>query len=132
MASTNTTINVIKLSALPSLGAAFEGGNFAGVTTRADGTHCAVVCLPTPGKKMTWQEASTWAAEQGGELPTRTVSAMLHASMKSAFDPYGIWTSETYSRTEMWIFAMLYGQLKYAARTDKVSVAAVRLIPLAE
>ena len=75
--TTKTVIEPIVLSTLPALGADFSGGTFAGITTRADGTHCAVVLLPGKGEGLTWTKAKTWAKKQGGELPTRPVAAML-------------------------------------------------------
>lgn len=62
---------------LPALGAPLEGGVFAGLTTQPDGTHCAVVLLPAKGTDLNWEAAKAWAAEQGGELPSRPVAALL-------------------------------------------------------
>lgn len=34
-------------------------------------THYAIVGLPGEGRDLNWSDAKAWAAEQGGELPSR-------------------------------------------------------------
>jgi len=46
IAAPAATLTTIALAALPPLGADLGGGKFAGLTTRKDGTHAAVVLLP--------------------------------------------------------------------------------------
>jgi hypothetical protein len=66
----------MKLQDLPKLGEQLDGGIFAGIITNPDGTHCAIVRLPSGGRNLNWSDAKAWAAEQGGELPSRPVQTL--------------------------------------------------------
>jgi hypothetical protein len=72
----------MSITDLPALGQPLDGGTFAGLTTKPDGTHCAVVLLPGVGTDLTWTKAKAWAKKQGGELPSRPVAALLFANCK--------------------------------------------------
>lgn len=106
----------ITLASLPALGAALEGGTFAGLTTRKDGTHCAVVLLPEQGTDLTWKKAMNWAKKIDAELPTRPVAALLFANVKDKLQPRWHWTSEEDDASYAW--------------RHEGSAVAVRLIPL--
>ena len=85
------------LQLLPSLGAAFEGGIFCGLTTKPDGTHHAVVLLPdAPSERLKRADAMAWAEAlgNGAQLPTRPVAALLFANAKPQFEEAWHWTSE--------------------------------------
>ncbi len=85
----------MKLTDLPALGAALAAGIFAGITTKPDGTHHAVVLLADkPDQRLPWQHAMEWAAGLQAELPTRPVAAMLFANLKPQFEEAWHWTSE--------------------------------------
>jgi hypothetical protein len=84
----------LKLSQLPALKAPLLNGIFAGLTTKPNGTHCAVVLLPEHGPEITWDKAVAWATEQGGELPSRPVAALLFANVKDQLKRGWHWTSE--------------------------------------
>ena len=94
---------------LPALGEPLDGGIFAGVITRTDGAHCAVVRLPENGTKLTWKKAITWATKQGGELPTRPVAALLFANVKASMPSGWHWTSEEFDASSAWICGFGYG-----------------------
>lgn len=64
----------MKFKELPKLGGQLDGG----LTTAPDGTQYAVVPLPGEGRDLNWSEAKAWATEQGGELPSRSVTAVKH------------------------------------------------------
>ena len=86
----------IALATLPALGAEYDGGLFAGLITRKDGTHVAVILLPAKTEEcLTWDAATAWAAEAGGELPTRPIAALLYANAKGQFTPDWYWTADT-------------------------------------
>ena len=86
----------IKFATLPALGQELAGGRFTGIITTTDGAHCAVVLLPGYAEGVTWERAKAWAAEQGGELPTRPVAALLYALSKPALQPHWHWISDEY------------------------------------
>jgi len=118
------------LSTLPALGAALHGGIFAGLTTRKDGTHCAVVLLPDQGTDLTWKKACNWAQKLEAELPSRPVAALLFANVKDQLRPKWHWTSEGYDASFAWGCNFNYGaQFSYHKSYEGAAVA-VRLIPL--
>jgi len=126
-----TTLTSISLNALPAIGADLDSGTFAGLTTRKDGTHCAVVLLPTkPTKILAWKPAMTWAKKQDGELPTRPVAALLFANVKDKLEPTWHWTSDEDDASYAWFCYFYDGFQNYNRKSYEGSVVAVRLIPL--
>ncbi len=128
--ATQTVIASVVLSALPSLGSNFKGGTFAGITTRADGSHCAVVLLPGTAEDLTWEAAKAWAAEQGGELPTRPVAALLFANVQPELSPEWHWTADEYTASYAWDCGFHDGLQTFTHKDDDLAAVAVRLIPL--
>jgi hypothetical protein len=120
----------ISLSTLPALGTALHGGIFAGLTTRKDGSHCAVVLLPDQGHALTWKKAGNWAQKLEAELPSRPVAALLFANVKDQLRTAWHWTGESYDASYAWSCDFIYGlQLNYR-KSSEGSAVAVRLIPL--
>jgi len=115
---------------LPALGAPLDGGIFAGIITRPDGTHCAVVRLPENGTGLTWKKALAWAAKQGGELPTRPVAAMLFGNVKATLPSGWHWTSEEFDASCAWYCYFNHGYQFHDDKSSQGSAVAVRLIPL--
>jgi hypothetical protein len=120
----------MKLNELPSLGKPLDGGTFAGLTTRADGTHCAVVLLPGLGENLTWAKAKAWAKKAGGELPTRPVAALLFANVKPALTPRWHWTADEYDASFAWYCNFYDGHQDNDLKSYDGCAVAVRLIPL--
>jgi len=117
---------------LPAIGAPLEAGSFAGLTTQPDGTHCAVVLLPAQGTDLNWEAAMAWASEQGGELPSRPVAALLFANAKAQLRPRWHWTNETHEddASYAWHCYFYYGLQHYYRKSYDGSAVAVRLIHL--
>ena len=122
----------MKFSTLPALGTDFEGGIFAGITTRADGTHCAVVRLPGTAEGLTWEAAKAWAKEQGGELPTRPVASLLFANVQPALSPEWHWAADEYNASYAWICHFYSGRFNDSRKSSEGLAVAVRLIPLVD
>ena len=122
--------STISLASLPAIGAALDGGIFAGLTTKPDSTHCAVVLLPGGGTDLTWKKAKTWAEEQGGELPSRPVAALLFANVKASLQLGWHWTSEQFDASHAWGCFFIYGTQLYGRKSYGGSAVAVRQIPL--
>lgn len=118
----------MNLASLPALGQPFEGGTFAGLTTRKDGTHCAVVLLPGRKEDINWKDAKAWAAEQGGELPTRPVAALLYANAKDQLQPYWHWTADEEGASYAWGCLFYYGNQGTSHKSYEGSVVAVRRV----
>lgn len=127
-----TENQTIKFTTLPALGEELAGGRFAGITTAAGGVHCAVVLLPAHADGLTWERAKAWAAEQGGELPTRPVAALLYALSKPALQERWHWTSEAYEfdASYAWYCNFLSGYQNLDLKSYECCAVAVRLIPV--
>jgi hypothetical protein len=119
---------------LPKIGAAWpgvEGSAYAGVTTDAKGKLFALVLLADkPAGELDWQAAKAWAAEVGGELPTRPVAALLFANAKDQFEEEWHWTSEEFSASCAWSCYFDNGSQSRTHTTYEGCARAVRLIPL--
>ena len=122
--------STINLASLPAIGADLEGGTFAGLTTKPDGTHCAVVLLPEAGTDLTWTKAKAWAKKQGGELPSRPVAALLFANVKASLQPRWHWTSDEYDASFAWHCNFLDGYQDGTRKSYEGGAVAVRQIPL--
>ena len=119
------------IALLPAVGAAYEGGLFAGLTTDKEGRHFAVALLPDkPEKLLPWKKAMEWAASVNGMLPTRPVAALLFANAKDQFEPDWHWTSEAFDGSCAWFqYFFSGGQYNYH-KSYEGSARAVRLIQL--
>jgi hypothetical protein len=127
---TNAPTTTLTLSSLPTLGAPLDGGTFAGLTTKKDGAHCAVVLLPEQAEGLTWKKAMNWAAKQGGELPSRPVAALLFANSKSQLKPTWHWTSDEDDASYAWVCLFYNGIQIHDRKSYEGSAVAVRLIHL--
>lgn len=124
------TTQTLSFTTLPAIGSALEGGTFAGLTTRKDGTHCAVVLLSDKGTDLTWKKAVNWAEKLDSELPTRPVAALLFANVKDQLEPRWHWTSEPDGASYAWLCYFLYGFQDTGHKSYGGCAVAVRLIPL--
>ena len=125
-----TIIASISLAALPAVGTDLEGGTFDGLTTTKEGTHCAVVLLPGTAEELTWEAAKAWAAEQGGERPTRTVASLLFANVQPALSPEWHWTADEYGASSAWGCGFYGGSQGSYHKGNELAAVAVRLIPI--
>lgn len=125
----------LALAALPALGAPLAGGTFAGVITQKDGQHVAVVLLPAQAEDIAWQAAMDWATEQGGQLPTRPMAALLFANVKPQLRERWHWTNETLDlgaddASYAWYCTFSYGYQDDTRKSNEGCAVAVRCIPL--
>ena len=123
-------MKTIDLASLPPIGKSLDGGTFAGLTTKPDGTHCAVVLLPGTGTDLTWTKAKTWAEEQGGELPSRPVAALLFANVKASLQLGWHWTSEEFDASYAWGCGFTSGNQIINRKSFEGSAVAVRYIKI--
>jgi len=120
----------IAFSALPDLGDTLDAGTFAGIITRHDGSHHAVVLLPEKASDLTWQAAMDWAAAQDAQLPSRPVASLLFANLSDKLDGEWHWTSEQSGASYAWYCGFDVGDVDYHRKSYEGSAVAVRLIPL--
>lgn len=80
--------------ALPELAA----GEFnSGLILKEDGTpDYWLIGLPGELESATWQQATDWAKEQGGDLPNRCELNLLRANARSQFKDDWYWSNEAY------------------------------------
>ena len=121
---------MLTIATLPALGESLENGTFAGITTKPDGTHHAVVLLPDHGTQLTWKKAMNWAKKLEAELPTRPVAALLFANVKAKLQPGWHWTSEEDDASYAWFCGFTDGYQGLSHKGSEGSAVAVRLIPL--
>jgi hypothetical protein len=120
----------MKFKDLPKLGEKLDGGIFAGLTTRKDGTHHAVVLLPSKCRNLNWGDAKAWAAKQGGELPSRSVAALLFANVKDQLRPGEHWMSDEDGSHYAWYYDFGCDFQNDRRKSYTYSAVAVRLIAL--
>lgn len=126
-------MNTTTFATLPAIGAALAAGTFAGITTLKDGTHAAIVLLPSQAT-ATRAEAISWAESQGGQLPTRAEAAQLYAHAKQEFTPRVYWTADNLADDienapgHAWGFGMDGGGLNYHDPSAQLAACAVQLL----
>jgi hypothetical protein len=70
------------------------GEHYAGMIIDADGAPSHhLILLPGDADGVTWDQAETFAAEAGGELPTRREQSLLFANLKDQFEQRYYWSS---------------------------------------
>ena len=71
---------------------------YAGLILDADGRpKHHLILLPGDAEDLDWEEAKAWAAERGGELPTRCEQSLLFANLKGEFESSYYWSGEAHS-----------------------------------
>jgi len=123
-------MTALKFAELPALGDPLEDGIFAGITTKPDGTHCAVVLLPAKGTNLTWKKAMNWAKKLGGELPTRTVAALLVANVEDKLELELHWTADELNTSYAWACHFYFGTQSSYKNLNELAAVAVRTIVL--
>jgi hypothetical protein len=93
----------------PQIPALREGERYAGIALDTDGkpTHHIILLPQQPDDRLTWDEATAWADEVGGALPTRQEQSLLFANCKDAFKPTWHWSCEQYAGNA----SLAWGQL---------------------
>lgn len=120
----------MKFTDLPNLGSPLDGDTFAGIATMPDGKHVAVVLLPGRGEDFDHPAAVAWAQERGGQLPTRTIAALLFANVKPLLPPRWHWCLETEGASAAWNCYFTSGHQDCHHKSFEGSAVAVRLIPI--
>lgn len=121
----------INFSSLPAIGQPLDAGTFVGLTTTADGKHCAVLLLDDkPSKRLHWDDAKDWADSVGGTLPSRPVGALLFANARSSFEEAWHWTCEEFEHdgSTAWSQTFSSGSQGIVFKSYEARARAVRLI----
>lgn len=81
------------------------GEHYAGLVldaTTGQPSHYLVLLAGDAGE-LTWAEATAWAEEHGGHLPTRQEQALLFANFKREFEGERYWSGEKSSSGSAWL-----------------------------
>jgi hypothetical protein len=106
-----------------------EGEKWVGVVISADGTKREhIILLPGDNEDASWKAQMDWAASIGGELPDRTESALLFATMKDEFKPEWYWTREQHAASAgcAWCQYFYDGSQHYDNKSAALRARAVR------
>lgn len=108
-----------------------EGEHYAGLILGKDGeADCHLILLPDEAIDINWQDAKAWAAEQGGELPSRREQSLLFANLKEHFKPRWHWSCEEHSEHAhyAWLQYFTSGFQNYSDKDDEICARAVRRV----
>ena len=71
------------------------GEHYAGLVLDEEGNPAHhLILLADEAESITWPNAQDWAAEHGGELPTRREQALLYANLPGQFAKTWYWSNE--------------------------------------
>ncbi|BBH11750.1 C-type lectin-like domain-containing protein [Chromobacterium haemolyticum] len=106
-----------------------EGEKYAGLIL-IDGKPSHHVVLLDGDVEKAWEDARAWAAEQGGDLPSREEQALLYANLKAEFKPEWYWSNTQYSRYTAYEQTFDYGTQHYHVKLNELRARAVRRLPI--
>jgi len=110
-----------------------KGEKWAGVIISADGSKREhIILLPGDNDDANWEAQKKWATSIGGELPDRSESALLFATMKSEFKGPAYWTREQsagYSDSA-WCQGFNNGSQIIIPKSNCLRARAVRRLPI--
>ena len=104
-----------------------KGEHYAGIIITQGKPSHHLVLLPKD-IKADWAKAKAWAAEQGGELPTRREQAVLFANAPDQFKPDWYWSAEQHAASSgyAWYQYFSYGTQYYNSIDSKLRARSVR------
>jgi len=105
------------------------GERFAGAILNEDGTLSHyLILLPGQAEDVSWTAALEWAAEHGGDLPTRREQSLLFANLKSEFESEWYWSGERYEENSGWAWSQdfCYGGQHFSYQYYEFRARAVR------
>ncbi|WP_186191013.1 DUF1566 domain-containing protein [Burkholderia gladioli] len=86
------------------------GERLAGAILNDDGAiaHYTIL-LPGDADDVTWPGAKDWAAQQGGELPTRREQSLLFTNLRDEFESAWYWSAEAHESNSGWAWCQGFG-----------------------
>lgn len=86
------------------------GERYAGIILGEDGEPAHhLVLLPGDMDGGNWADAKSWAAERGGELPTRREQSLLFANLKGEFESAWYWSSQEHKDGTAYAWCQIFG-----------------------
>jgi hypothetical protein len=108
-----------------------KGERFAGLVLSEDGKPSHhLVLLPGQATDVDWDDAKTWAASIGGELPTRQEQALLFANLKGSFETRAYWSGTPPSSGHAWCQYFSSGGQDNYSTSAELCARAVRRLPI--
>ena len=107
------------------------GERYAGIILDDEGNPAYhLILLPGEKKGIEWAAAKGWAAEQGGELPTRREQSLLFANLKDQLTSNYYWSSERhkYDAGYAWFQYFGIGNQDYISVSAELRACAVRRV----
>ena len=87
-----------------------KGERYAGVVLGADGMPSHhLVLMAGSASDVSWAAAKEWAANAGGELPTRQEQALLFGNLKAEFEERAYWSSEQHAASADYAWHQYFG-----------------------
>ena len=105
------------------------GERYAGLVLGDNGSpDYHLILLPGDVDDVNWQDASKWAQERGGQLPSRREQSLLFANLKGEFEERAYWSGELHSGNSGWAWCQGfgYGLQCYDPQLYEVRARAVR------
>ncbi|OJA66551.1 hypothetical protein BGV71_31710 [Burkholderia ubonensis] len=109
------------------------GERIAGQILLEDGSLSHyLILLPGDAEDLDWEAAKAWAAERGGELPTRREQSLLFANLKGEFESACYWSGERHESNSGWAWYQYFDdgtQISYRQCVELRARAVRRFIP---
>ena len=105
------------------------GERYAGIVLGHDAeASYHLILLPGDAEGLTHEAALKWAADAGGELPSRREQALLYANLKSEFKETWYWSAQLHESDPdgAWCQRFSYGGQYYGDRDSELRARAVR------
>ena len=119
------------LAPLGTIGSAWAGGIYAGVSRGIDGAPDQHLVLITGGAvDVSWDAAGVWAASVGGSLPTRREQRLLMANLPDHFEPHWYWSGEPAGPSRAWGQDFFFGTQSDYGRWGGACARAVLRLPI--
>jgi len=109
------------------------GEEYAGVILGKDGApNHHLILLPGDQDDINWADAKKWAAEIGGELPSRREQALLFANVKEQFEDRYYWSGEQHASDSACAWCQYFdnGTQGYDTKSTKLRARAVRRLEI--
>jgi hypothetical protein len=109
------------------------GEHYAGIILGDDGLPSHhLILLPGDQADVNWEQAKKFAADAGGELPTRREQSLLFANLKGQFGQRYYWSSEQHAADAdcAWDQNFGYGYQGYNYKSAQLRARAVRRLTI--
>lgn len=110
-----------------------DGEHYAGLILGKNGeSDYHLILLPGEAEEIKWKAAMDWAAEQGGELPTRREQSLLFANLKEQLKQRWHWSCEEYKENAHYAWSQYFtdGNQGYLSKDNEGCARAVRRVSI--